>query len=431
MRPCLVLIAVLVGTVCARGDNWPGWRGPTGQGVSTEKDLPLRWSATENVRWKVPLAAPGNSTPVIWGDRVFVTQASDKTLWPPRVPPDFPKGTSPGGWAIAEKRSVLCFDRADGKLLWQRDTIFKERESTHATNPFCSASPVTDGERVIASHGSAGLVCYDFEGKLLWKYDVGKLEHVWGNASSPILHRDLCIQWCGPGDRQFLLAVNKQTGEKVWELPESGGDSGLSGKRFLGSWSTPLIARVGGQDQLIVSVPFKLKGLDPATGKELWSAKIGGTYSYSSPLFIDGIVIYGGSLLKLGGTGDITKDQLRHKVGAMYISTAVIVGDHLYTYGGVGIPGCYEWKTGKELWKGQVEGRPGGTETWGSLVHAAGRIYITDKNGTTLVFATGPRYDVLAVNRLGNETTNASLAVSNGDIFIRTHKHLWCIGEKR
>ena len=116
----------------------------------------------------------------------------------------------------------------EGKLLWQRDVVYKEPEITHPTNPFCSASPVTDGERVVASHGSAGLVCYDFEGKELWRYDVGKLEHLWGNASSPILHGDLCIQWCGPGARQFLLAVNKRTGEKVWETAEPGGDPGIT-----------------------------------------------------------------------------------------------------------------------------------------------------------------------------------------------------------
>lgn len=429
MRPSIVALLILCGS--ARADNWPGWRGPTGQGVCAEKDLPVKWGPTENVRWKTPLSAPGNSTPAIWGDRIFITQASDKTLWPPQVPPEFPKGTSPGGHAIAEKRSVLCFNRADGKLLWQRDTIFKEKETTHATNPFCSASPITDGERVIASHGSAGLVSYDFDGKELWKYDVGKLEHVWGNASSPILHGDLCILWCGPGERQFLLAINKKTGEKVWETPEPGGDAGLTSKRFLGSWSTPIIARVGDQDQLIFGVPFKLKGFDPKTGKELWSAGIGGSYSYSSPLFVDGLVIYGQSLLKLGGAGDITKARLMHRVGAMYISTAVLDGDYLYTYGGVGIPACYEWKTGKELWKDQITERPGGTETWGSLVHAAGRIYITDKNGATLVFAAGPKYELLAVNRLGNEPTNASLAVSNGEFFIRTHKHLWCIGAKK
>lgn len=428
MRWITVVLSVVLATATSVADNWPTWRGPNSSGVSGDKNLPIKWSPTENVRWKTPLPASGNSTPVVWGDHVFVTQSAERTLWPPKVPADFPKNTSPGGQAIAEKRSVLCFQRPDGKLLWQRDIIYKEKEPTHGTNPFCSASPVTDGERVIASHGSAGLVCYDFKGNQLWHYDVGKLEHVWGNASSPILHGDLCLHWAGPGPRQFLVALNKKTGAKVWETPEPGGDSGLTSKRFLGSWSSPIIARIGAKDQLVFGVPFKLKGYDPETGKELWSAAIGGTYSYSSPIFVDDTVIYGGSVLKLGGTGDITKNRLNHKVGAMYISTAVIAGAYLYTYNDLGIPACYEWRTGKELWKSQVNQRPGGTDTWGSLVHADGRIYIADRRGATHVFAAGPKYEHLASNPLANEGMNASIAIAHGDIFIRTHKHLWCIG---
>jgi outer membrane protein assembly factor BamB len=423
---CLILGGLVL--PAANADNWPSWRGPTSQGVSAEKDLPLRWSKTENVKWKVPLPDAGNSTPIIWNDYVFITQASAKTLWPPKAPANLAGGASPGGHAVAEKRSVMCFHRSDGKLLWQGDTIYKEPEVTHSTNPFCSASPVTDGEIVIASHGSAGLVCYDFKGNQLWKYDVGKLEHRWGNASSPILHGDLCIQWCGPGDRQFLLAVKKKTGEKVWEVHEAGGDSGIQSGKYSGSWSTPLIVRVGEQDQLVFPLPHVLKGYDPQTGKELWSAKAGGTYCYMSPMHVEGIANFGSSLVKLGGLGDITRDRLKHTVGSMFISTAVIGGDYLYTFNNVGVPQCYEWKTGKELWKSQITQRPGGTEAWGSLVYAANRIYIADRRGATSVFAAGPKYEHLALNRL-DEHTDASLAVSDGELFIRTHKHLWCIRE--
>src|SRR5439155_12920867 len=206
MKRYMCALAFLGCTALADAGDWPSWRGPTGLGVSEEKGLPVKWSPTENVRWKVALPAAGNSTPIIWGDRVFITQASDLKQWPPKVPANYAGGASAGGHAIAEKRSVMCFRKADGKLLWQGDTIYKEPEITHPTNPFCSAPPVTDGERVIASHGSAGLVCYDFHGNELWRYDTGKLEHLWGTASSPIIHGELCIQWCGPGERQFLVA---------------------------------------------------------------------------------------------------------------------------------------------------------------------------------------------------------------------------------
>ena len=409
--------------------GWPAWRGPTGQGVSEETNLPVTWSTTDNIRWKVALPEAGNSTPVIWGDRIFVTQAQQTTQWPPKVPDNFAGGSSAGGHAVSEKRSVMCFRRSDGELLWQADVAYKQPEITHPTNPFCSASPVTDGERVIASHGSAGLGCYDFEGRQLWTYDVGKLEHLWGTAASPILYEDLCVQWCGPGARQFLVALNKQTGEEVWKTEEPGGDDGITSRKFLGSWATPLIARVGETDQLIFPVPRSLKGYDPATGEQLWNAeRMSGSYCYTSPLFVEGRAIYGQSVLELGGSGDISGNRLRYEVGKMYISTAVIFGDYLYTYSNVGVPACYEWKTGNELWKSQIEKRPGGREAWGSPVYADGRIYITDKRGNTSVFAAGPKYELLALNEL-NEATNASIAISGGDLFIRTHKHLWCIGK--
>lgn len=424
---CLFLLCI---AGVAHADNWPAWRGANGLGASAEKSLPVKWSTTENVRWKVKLPGPGNSTPIIWGDRVFITQASDFTRWPPKVPANYAGGASAGGHAIAEKRSVMCFNRADGKLLWERHVIYKDPEITHPTNPFCSASPITDGERVIASHGSAGLACYDFEGKELWRYDTGKIEHLWGNASSPILHGNLCIQWCGPGDRQFLLAVDKRSGKKVWETPIGGGDAGITTKKFLGSWATPIIARVNGEDQLIFPLPFKLTGFDLKNGKELWSSTGPGTYCYSSPLFVDGIAIYGGNLLKLGGTGDLSKNRLKHKVASMYISTAAIDGDYLYALNNVGVPACYEWKTGKEIWKEQITERPGNFEAWGSPVVGDGRMYITDRRGSTLVVAAGAKYEHLATNALG-EHTDASIAISGGDLYIRTHKHLWCIGVKR
>lgn len=430
MNRILSVFALLASAALAHADNWPAWRGPTGLGASAEKELPLEWDRTKNVRWKVALPGPGNSTPVIWGDRVFITQASEFKQWPPKVPAEFAGGSSAGGRAIAEKRSVMCFDRKEGKLLWQGDTIYKEPEITHPTNPFCSASPVTDGERVIASHGSAGLVCYDFEGKLLWRHDVGKLEHLWGNASSPIIHGDLCIAWCGPGERQFLLAVDKRTGKKVWETPIAGGDAGITTRKFLGSWATPFVVRAGNEDQFVFPTPFKLAGYDLKTGKWLWSARGPGSYCYTSPLVVEGTAIYGQMLLKLGGNGDVTKDTLKYRVGGMYIGTAAIAGDYLYTVNNVGVPSCYAWRTGKDLWREQIVGRPEKVaDSWSSPVVADGRVYHLDQRGNTVVFATGPKYEHLATNRL-NEPSNASIAVSGGDIFIRTHKHLWCIGGK-
>jgi len=184
--------------------NWPAWRGPDGNGVSPEKNLPLKWSTNENVRWRAALPERGNSSPIVWGDRVFVTQAISSE----------------------NRRTVMCFDRANGKALWQAGVSYSESEPTQSNNGYCSASPVTDGERVIAWFGSAGLYCYDFAGKELWHRDLGKLSHMHGNASSPILVGDLCVLHVGPGQNARLLAVNKRTGETVWEAAQPKLDPG-------------------------------------------------------------------------------------------------------------------------------------------------------------------------------------------------------------
>ena len=254
-----------------------------------------------------------------------------------------------------------------------------------------------------------------------------------------MLHDDLAILWCGPNEgkgRNFLLAVNKETGKTVWEHDEK-----------YGSWSTPLITRVNGQDQLLLAMSADvkgapdpetgaLKGFDPKTGKVLWYCHGIDSYVYTSALYGNGVAVamsgYGGAALavKLGGSGDITKDRLwRHPRNIQRVGSGVIVGDHVYVVDENGTPRCYELTTGKEVW--QVKRRPGGM-TWGSMVHAKDRLYILMRDGKTLVFNTGPKYELLAVNRLSpGEQTNSSLAVSDGEIFIRTFRHLWCIRAKK
>jgi outer membrane protein assembly factor BamB len=403
MPRCLAVLVAFLGCAAAQGADWPAWRGPTGQGHCAETDLPLTWSATKNVKWKVPLPDVGNSTPVIWGGKVFLTQANKG-------------GTS---------RGLLCLARADGKLLWKQAIDYPDREQAWNPSYYCSASPAVDGERVVVSYGSGGMYCYDFAGKELWKRtDLGRWEHQFGNASSPVLYEDLAILWCGPDKaRNFLLAVNKMTGETVWEHKERGG-----------SWGTPLIARVNGRDQLILGMPQKLKGFDPRVGEELWSCDGLTDLVYTSPLYGNGVAVgmsgYGGAALavKLGGGGDITRDRLwHHPRNIQRVGSGAVVGDHVYMLEENGLPHCYELRTGKEVW--QVEKRPGGG-TWSSLVVSGGRLYALTHTGDTLVFAASPKYELLATNRLG-EHTNASVAPSDGELFIRTDKHLWCIREKK
>jgi outer membrane protein assembly factor BamB len=417
--PRFVRAAVLVCCCCgpALAGNWPAWRGTDGQGHSPEKNLALVWSDTENVRWKVELPERGNSTPVVWGDRVFITQATDEST----------------------KRAVMCFARADGKLLWKKETTYAKKEPTHQTNPYCSGSPATDGERVIASLGSAGTVCYDMDGKELWRKDHGPLIHIWGNSVSPILHGDLCILWLGPGEVQTLLAVNKKNGQTVWAHDEPGGKS-ENGRPYVGSWSTPIIARVGDHYELLLGMPEKLKGIDPKTGKELWTCdglhnKAGDKLVYTSPVYADGVVVamggFGGASMavRAGGEDDVTESRRLwyHAQNGQRIGSPVIVGDNVYIIDEAGGAHCLELKTGKERWQGS---RIPGT-TWSSPVAAEGRLYVPTKEGNVVVLATGPKFEVLAKNSLGDETIMASPAISDGDIFIRSHKHLWCISAKK
>jgi outer membrane protein assembly factor BamB len=401
----------------AAADNWPAWRGPDGNGQCRERNLPLKWSATENVRWKVPLPGPGNSTPIVWGSRIFLTQATE------------------GG----RKRSLMCLDREDGKLLWRQTSEYNDPEPTHPTNPYCSGSPVTDGERVVVSFGSAGLDCYDFEGKRLWHRDLGKCLHIWGNAASPVIYGDLVLLNFGPGERTFLVAVDKRTGREVWRAEEPGGKLGDKGPvEWIGSWSTPAVASLNGRDELIVSWPRVLKSYSPRTGSLLWSSgglekdKGQGELVYTSPLVSDEAIVsmggFGGPILavRTGGAGDVTQTHRlwRLPAGPQRIGSGVILGQHIYMVNTPGTFQCFELKTGKSLWTERVS-----SEVWGSLVHADGRLYVTNLEGETVVLAAKPTFEILGRNPL-KERTLASIAVSDGAIFIRTYKQLWCIGNR-
>ena len=404
LRYIFVLLLSLATSSTLYGDNWPQWRGPTGQGFCSEQNIPLTWSDTENVKWKIDLAHQGNSTPVVWGDTIFLTQATkDGTV-----------------------RSLIALARADGRVLWQKDVPYDQKERNWNPNWYANASPMTDGERVIVSFGSAGVYCYNFAGEEQWKRtDLGTWEHAFGNASSPVIYGDLVIQWCGPNEkgRNFLLAAKKETGETVWEYDEKNG-----------SWGTPIIINHAGRDQLLLSTVPHLKSFDPKTGDVLWYCEGLNKYAYTSPLFGNGVGVamsgYTGAALavKVEGSGDITANRLwHHPVNIQRVGSGMIVGDHVYIVEENGVPHCYDLQSGDEKW--QIEKRPSGGTTWGSMVHAEGRLYVLMRNGKTLVFAAKPQYELLATNALGNAETNSSLAISNGDIFVRTFGQLWCIGK--
>lgn len=394
--------------------NWPSWRGPTHDGVTEETDLPLKWSTTENVKWKIALPERGNSTPVVWGDKLFLTQA------------------------VGEKRLLLCYDKKTGKQLWEAGTTWSKPELTHATNPYCSASPATDGERIIVFFGSAGVYCYDMEGKELWKRtDLGEQKHIWGYGSSPVLAGDRVFLNFGPGETTTLFCFHKDTGKTLWEHDEPGGNSGEgSGKKWLGYWGDPLLQNAGGRRELFMTYPGRLCAFDPATGQELWTCEGLTPLIYTTPLFADGIVYaacsYGGAAMavKAGGNGNVTTS---HRIWHLpkvpqRIGSGVVYQGHYYILLDGGIAECRDLATGQVVYQERLKG-PGPTgQNWSSVVRSGDKLYAVNQGGDAFVWAASPKFEVLATNSLG-EKVIGSIAVSEGLLFIRGYQHLWCIGK--
>jgi outer membrane protein assembly factor BamB len=417
-----IVLASIASTLSAA--NWPAWRGPEGTGVCTEKELPLHWSAADGVKWRIPLPERGNSTPIVWDKRVFITQAIEQT----------------------GRRELICFDRADGRLLWRQGVTFPGKELTHATNPQCSASPATDGERVIASFGSAGLYCYDLDGKEIWHRDLGKQTHIWGGGASPVIHGDLCLLNFGPGPSTFLVALNKRTGKTLWQHDEPGGHSGEKkpgeqGNQWIGSWSTPIAIQTGGREELVMSWPNRVMAFEPKSGRELWSCGGLTPLVYTSPLYGDGVVVamsgFGGSALAIrtGGAGDITATHRlwQHPRNPQRIGSGVISGAHAYIVNESGVGQCIDLKSGEDKWAAQkprLAGQKGTSATWGSMLLAGDRLYLMNKNSDTFIIRASPKFELLATNSL-NEPAESSPAPSDGEIFLRTYKALWCIAAKK
>ena len=560
----LAALFVLAGLPLAYGENWPSWRGPQGTGISSEKNLPVKWSTNQNVRWRVDLPGPGNSSPIVWGKRVFITQAVKEE----------------------NRRTVMCLDRDTGKVLWQSGVTYEEKEPTHDTNPYCAGTPVTDGQRVYACFGSAGVYAYDFQGKEVWHRDLGKINHMFGNSVSPILHGDLCILNYGPDNSvNRLIALDKKTGKTVWQVeppapdeievqqaklgpgtfiapqlitdgdknadeklskeelaavaelwfdkmdPEKAGKltqeqlienlsdvfppppgspppaqgerprRGRGPGRFIGpgffsasdldkdnsltreelkaaftkwfgewdksqsgildentvrlglnavlpkpeggpsgdpsgSWSTPIIIKAKGGDQLIASFPHRLAGFDPKTGKQLWMSKGLGGSVYTTPLWGEGILVAASSgagpgnaiAVKPGGKGDVTDQERLWRLDRIKgsIGSGVIHEGHYYTLSADGIAECMELATGKRIWDERLKGPGFRNSSWSSMLLVGDTIYVPNQSGDVFVLKAQPRFEEIACNSV-NEPTNASLAVSDGAVFLRTDKALWCL----
>jgi len=413
--PLLLTAFVLLLPLAVGAGDWPAFRGPLGNGVAQEDNAPLHWGPGKNVLWKATLPALGNSSPIVSHGCVFITCAEDE----------------------GKKRNLYCFDRRTGKELWVRTAEFPTVEPTHQSKPYCGSTPVADGARVVVWHGSAGVFCYNFDGKELWKTDLGKVRNEWGYGSSPILHRGKVILNFGPGDRAFLAALDLKTGKLLWKFDEPGGPKTLL-KGNWGSWCTPIVAKVGGKDQILCSMLTQVVACDPKTGARLWFceglAEPLADLVYPSPVVSGEIgVAFSGWAngptfgFKLGGSGDVTaSNRLWLVKQTQRVGSGVVVNGNVFIVNaGPGTAQCMECQTGKVRWIERLEGG----ESWGSVVMTAGRLYVTSRKGVTTVFRPDPdKLEVLAMNDLG-EPSNATPAISDGQIFLRTDGHLYCIAK--
>ncbi len=391
---------------------WSRWRGPSGQGWVDGATYPDTWSPTENVIWKVKVPGRGHSSPIVWGDNIFLTTAAED----------------------GSNRSVLCFRRSDGKMLWQTAVPAAEAEKLYAKNSYASASVSTDGKLVYAYFGNAGLVALDFTGKQIWHAGFGTITLYHGPGGSPLLYRDRLILFQEqrlmdrsiPTDPGFIVAIEKTTGRELWRQkrnPQPG-------------WGTPIAVQVGDHTEIIVSSSRRIDAYDPDSGKLLWYCSGNTVEVIPTPVVGHGM-IYACSgragptiAVRPGGSGDVTATSVvwTSPKGSSFVPSPLLLGDYLYTINDmVSIATCHNAGTGEII--GQLRLGEAVREGFSaSPVAVGGNIFFTNDEGDTFVLSQPPDFKLVRVNRLG-ERTLASPALVDGRWYFRTQDHLICVGK--
>ena len=434
MRPLVVFAALGLTTAAPAGDaDWPAWRGPTADGVApASADPPVTWDATTNVRWKAPLPGRGSGTPVVWGEQVFVVTAArtDREAKPDERPKRDPKleaKTDPP--AHFYRFEVHSFDRQSGKPRWSRVAAEAvPHEGHHPTHSYAAGSPATDGKLLFVSFGSFGVYAFDLAGNPVWKRDLGRIQSRlgWGEAVTPVVHGgSVVLNWDqeGAGDSR-LITLDAATGATRWEAKRD--------ERT--SWNTPLVVQHDGRTLVVVNGTNRARAYDLADGKEVWA--VGGmtVNAIPSPVAAGGVAYimsgYRGSAavaVPLGSSGDLGAGPglWRYGKGTPYVPSPLLYRGRLYfTQANTQLLTVLDSKTGKPLLAG--ERLPGVNQFYASPVAAAGRLYLVDRQGTTLVLSAGDRPEVLATNRL-SDPVDASPAVAGRQLFLRGERFLYCI----
>jgi outer membrane protein assembly factor BamB len=411
-------------------DNWHQWRGPHADGRAPKADPPIEWSATANVKWQAPLPGRGSATPIVWEKKVFVVTAipTDKVAAAedlPKPDPDFPTKTKAPDhyWRFV----VLCFDRDTGKLLWERQAAQRvPHEGHHASHSYAAGSPTTDGRFLYVSFGSFGIYCYDLDGNLQWSRDLGRIHSRlgWGEAVTPVVH-----------GQALLLNWDQEAGSLLYCLDAASGKTKWKAERDeKTSWNTPLVVAHKGTTQVIVNGTSRARGYDLESGKELW--QVGGmtVNAIPSPVALDGVAYvmsgYGSAAavaVPLDARGAEAEDKVlwRHNKGTPYVPSPLLVDGRLYfTQGNNALLTILDARTGKVLL--DRERLADQTSFYGSPVAAAGRIYMTDRDGTTVVLKQSERLEVLAANRLPDRIDASPVPVGR-QLLLRGERFLWCL----
>jgi outer membrane protein assembly factor BamB len=419
---CLSLLALLVAAPLHAAD-WTQFRGPGGSGVGSETGLPVKWSATENLVWRTKLPGPGTSSPIVLKDRIYLTCYT--------------------GYGVSQEdpgdmdnlvRHVVCLDRKGGKILWKKEFKSEGRESRYGGNGakhgYSSSTPTTDGKFLYVFFGKAGVYCLKLEdGSQVWHTSVGDRIDGWGSSTSPILYKDLLILNASV-ENKSVVALNKKTSKQVWSYP---------GVRK--SWGTPVIVKLpDGKAELALSVPRKIIGIDPSSGKELWTCEgISDGYICPSVVAHDGVVYAIGGRRraaaiagKAGGRGDVTATHRLWSVsnGSKVTSPVYDNGRLCWVHSERGTAYCLNAKTGETVYESRLAPRPG--IVYSSVIVADGKIYCVSQHKGTYVLAAGPKFELLAHNTFADDDSrsNAGPVVSNGQLLIRSDKYLYCIGKQ-
>ena len=401
-RPlALSIVFVLMAALCF-AENWPAWRGPRNDGTSLETTVPVHWSPTENILWKTPIPGKGHSSPIVWNDRIYLTTAIKET----------------------QQRMLLCLDCKTGKILFERTVLTAPFERIHSLNSHASSTPATDGQRVYVSFLDVDkmfVAAYDTDGNELWQERPGVFASVHGYCSSPILYKDLVILNGDHDGPAYIVALDRKTGKTVWKTPRPNNTR---------SYCAPIIRTIDNRNQLVLSGSMCVASYDPDTGRQHWIID-GPTEQFVASLVYNGDLLFMTcgfpelymQAIRPDGTGYVTKTHVvwQKDEDCSYVPSPIAAGPYFIVVDDKGVLSCFEASTGKRYWRQRLTGRHSA-----SLVSANGLVYVLSDSGTMTVIKPGEEYEMVAQNEI-DEKANASPAISNGRMFLRGDKHLFCI----